>query len=100
MFNVTQDFVTGYLKLAGSNDSDVLAARKHELVQKQQPMKLISLFFIVIGGIMTITIIGALGGIPMLCIAGWVHARARSNIRTIEAAYQDHLSRIRAQPAA
>ncbi|MBP6796727.1 MAG: hypothetical protein KA124_01395 [Luteimonas sp.] len=92
MFTVTPDFVTGYLKLAGTPDPDVLAARKHELVQKQQPMKLISLWFVIVGAILTITIIFAIVGVPLLCIAGWVHARARKNVRTIEAAYQDFVS--------
>ncbi len=92
MLTVTPDFVAGYLKLAGSSDPDVLASRKHELVQKQQPMKVGSLVFIVIGTILTISIIGAIGGIPMLAAAGWVQWKARANLKTIEAAYADFLA--------
>lgn len=92
MFTVTPDFVTGYLKLAGSSDPDVLASRKHELAQKQQPMKLGSLVFIVLGAFLTITVIGAVAGIPMLAVAGWVHWKARNNLKTIETAYTDYLA--------
>lgn len=100
MFTVTADFVTGYLKQAGTRDADVLASRKHELVQKQQPMKFGSLWFIIVGAVLTITIIGAIVGVPILCIAGWVHAKARGNIRTIEAAYLEYVSLDVAQVAA
>jgi len=88
MFTVTPEFVTGYLKQAHSSDPDVLASRKQELVQKQQPMKIGSLVFIVIGAILTLSIIGAIGGLPMLAAASWVQWRARNNLKTIEAAYQ------------
>ena len=61
---------------------------QQELVQKQQPMKLGSLVFIVIGAILTISLIGAIAGLPMLIAASWVQWKARNNLKTIEAAYQ------------
>ena len=88
MLTVTPEFVTGYLKQAHSSDPDIMASRKQELVQKQQPMKLGSLVFIVIGAILTISLIGAIAGLPMLIAASWVQWKARNNLKTIEAAYQ------------
>lgn len=92
MLTVTPDFVAGYLKLAGSSDPDVLASRKHELVQKQQPLKLGSLAFIVIGAILTLSIIGTIPGLPMLIAAGWVQWKVRGNLKTIDAAYDAFLA--------
>lgn len=92
MLTVTPDFVAGYLKQAGSSDAQVLASRKQELVQKQQPMKLGSLIFIIIGAIMTITIIGAIAGVPMLAAAGWVQWKARTNLKTIDEAFDAFMS--------
>lgn len=88
MLTVTPEFVTGYLKQANSADPDILESRKQELVQKQQPMKLGSLVFIVLGAILTISLIGAIAGLPMLLAAGWVQWKARTNLKTIESAYQ------------
>ncbi|HRN62898.1 MAG TPA: DUF5362 family protein [Luteimonas sp.] len=100
MFTVTPDFVTGYLKLAGNNDPDVLAARKSELIRQQSPMKYFAIVLIVLGTMMTLTIIGAIGGIPVLCTGGWLLSRVKSNVRLIEEASQDYINRLSAHVAA
>lgn len=87
MITVTPEFASGYLKQAGSSDPDILQSRRQELVQKQQPMKLGSLLFIVLGAILTLSVIGAVLGLPMLAAAGWVQWRARANLKAIDAAY-------------
>lgn len=94
MFNVTHDYVVGQLKLLGSQDRQVLESCRQQLVQQQQPMKLGSLGFLILGGVLTITIIGALVGVPMLVIAGWVQWKARANIATIDAASQAYLAHL------
>lgn len=99
MFTVTPDFVTGYLKLASSNDPDVLASRKSELIRQQNPMKYFAIVLIVFGSIMVLTIIGAIGGIPVLCVGGWLWSRVKSNVRLIEEASQDYIARLSAHVA-
>ena len=88
MFTVTPDYVTGFILQAGSGNPVVLEARRQDLMRRQQPAKIGSLAFIVIGGIMTVTIIGAIVGLPMLAIAGWVHWKVRGNLRVIDEAYR------------
>ena len=99
MFTVTPDFVTGYMKLAGNNDPDVLASRRSELIRQQGPMKYFAIALIVLGSIMTLTIIGAIGGIPVLCVGGWLLSRVKSNVRLIEEASQDYINRLSSQVA-
>lgn len=88
MISLTPEFVTGYLRQAGSSDPTALESRRQELIQRQQPMRLGSLAFIVLGAILTISIIGAILGLPMLAISGWVHWKARTNLQTIDAAWR------------
>lgn len=92
MFTVTPDYVAGQLKQLSSQDPQVLESRRQELIQTQQPMKLGSLVFLVIGGILTITIIGAIVGLPMLAAAGFVQWKARSNLKVIDEAFQSFVA--------
>lgn len=92
MLTVTPEFVTGYLKQAHSSDPDILQSRRQELMQQQQPMKLGSLVFIVIGAILTLSVIGTIVGLPMLVAASWVQWKARSNLKTIDTAYESLLA--------
>lgn len=88
MLSLTPEYASGYIAQAGTGNPVVLEARRQELLQRQQPAKIGSLAFLVIGGILTITIIGAILGIPMLAIAGWVQWKVRGNLRVIDDAYR------------
>lgn len=92
MLTVTPEFVTGFLKQADTADADILEARKQTLIQQQQPMKLGSLVFLVIGALLTLSIIGAIPGLPMLAIAGWVQWKARGNLKVIHEAFDAYVS--------
>ncbi|MCW5580101.1 MAG: hypothetical protein KIS72_01995 [Luteimonas sp.] len=94
MLTVTPDYVTGYLKLGGSNESDVLVARRDELIRQQKPMKYISIAAIVFGSVLTLTIVGAIAGIAALCIGGWLLSRVKSNVRLIEEVCEDYIARL------
>ncbi len=41
---------------------------------------------------MTISVIGAFVGLPMLAIAGWVQWKARTNLKVIDGAYREFVS--------
>ncbi|MDH7453416.1 hypothetical protein QF205_10095 [Luteimonas composti] len=88
MLSLTPEYASGYITQAGTANPVVLEARRQELLQRQQPAKIGSLAFLAIGGLLTITIIGAILGIPMLAIAGWVHWKVRGNLKVIDDAYQ------------
>lgn len=92
MLTVTHDFVIGQLKALASQDPQVLESRRQQLIQQQQPLKLGSLAFLIIGAIMTISVIGAFVGLPMLAIAGWVQWKARANLKVIDGAYREFTS--------
>jgi len=92
MLTVTHDFVIGQLKALASQDPQVLESRRQQLIQQQQPLKLGSLAFLIIGAIMTISVIGAIVGLPMLAIAGWVQWKARTNLKVIDGAYREFTS--------
>ncbi len=44
------------------------------------------------GGLMTITIIMAIVGIPFLIFGWWMRRRAVSNIKTVEAVYAEYIA--------
>ena len=46
----------------------------------------------VCGGVLTITIIGAILGIPLLILGWFMRSRGVSNIATVEAAYAEYIA--------
>ncbi|CAN5253233.1 hypothetical protein BH10PSE17_BH10PSE17_16840 [soil metagenome] len=90
MFSLDKQQVIGHLKSTASNDGDILAARKGELVAEQKKYKMIGLVPIIAGTCMTLTIIGAIVGIPALILGFWVRSRGNKNIKLIEATYAEY----------
>ncbi len=68
-------------------------------MQRLQPARIGSLAFLVIGGILTVTIIGAILGIPMLAVAGWVHWKVRNSLKMIDESYRALASAPAGRPA-
>ena len=99
MLNLTPEYVTGFITQAGTGNPVVLESRRQELVQRLQPAKIGSLAFLVIGGILTVTIIGAILGIPMMAVAGWVHWKVRNGLKVIDEAYRALASAPAGRPA-
>jgi hypothetical protein len=86
--------VIGALKATGSSDADVLFARKEELLADTRRMKLLGVFPFIVGIAMSLTIIGAVVGIPIIFFGVWVRKRIRWNTQTAESALADYLSSI------
>ena len=82
--------VIGALKATGSSDPDVLYARKEELLVASKSMKLLGIAPIIVGVAMSLTIIGALVGIPAICFGFFVRKRIRTNIETAESALAEY----------
>jgi hypothetical protein len=84
--------VIGALKATGSSDPDVLFARKEELLAETRRVKMLGTVPLVIGGILTVTIVGAIVGIPMILFGVMMRKRIHKNMETADAAYAEYLS--------
>lgn len=94
--------VIGALKATGSSDPDVLYARKEELLAPSRSMKLLGIAPIIVGIAMSLTIIGAVVGIPAILFGFFIRKRIRTNIRTAESALSEYTAALqfKAQAAA
>lgn len=90
--------VIGALKATQSTDADVLFARKEELLAETKKMKLLGIVPIVMGAFMTITIIGAIVGIPVLIFGFWARGRINGNIRIADEAYTEYVNAVQPFP--
>ena len=84
--------VLGALKATGSTDRDVLFARKEELLRDSNRMRMLGIVPIVVGAVMTVSVIGAIVGLPMLAFGLWVRSRIRGNVRTAERGLERYLA--------
>ena len=92
LLRIDRQGVIGHLKTAGTRDPDVLYAHKTTLLQAVRFPKTVGTYLMILGVLLTLTILGAFLGIPLL-IAGWfVRRRGVKNIRTVEATYEEFLS--------
>jgi len=92
--------VLGALKATGSSDPDVLYARKEELLAESKRMKLLGIVPIIVGSVVSITIIGAVVGIPAIIFGVVMRKRIRQNIENAETGYAEYLKLIGARASA
>lgn len=83
--------VVGYLKDAGSRDPDVLHTHKTTLLSLGRFPKLAGIYVMVMGGLLTVTILGAVLGIPLLILGWWMWRRGKANLATVESGYAEFL---------
>lgn len=88
---------TGALKATGSSDPDILYARKEELLSETRKMKLLGSAPIVVGALVSLTIVGAVVGIPAMIFGFSMRGRMRRNIAAVDEAYTDYVSATAAQ---
>jgi len=79
--------VLGYFKEAGTRDPDVLHSHKTALIRLGRFPKLAGIYVMLLGALLTITILGAFIGIPALLLGFWMWRRGIANLRTIETVY-------------
>ena len=85
MLTVSQNQLVGALKATGSRDPDVLFAAKEATMAQQRQLKLIATVFMVLGGVLTASIIGAIVGVPMLGGAFWLRRVVSRNLEEADA---------------
>ena len=83
--------VLGYFKSAGSRDPDVLHTHKANLLAIGRFPKLAGIYVMVMGALLTITIVGSFLGIPLLVLGWWMRRRGVRNLEAIEVGYGEFL---------
>ena len=84
--------VIGELKTAGTKDPDVLHARKKTLLSYGKVPKMVGTYMMFLGVLLTITILGAILGIPLLLIGFWLRKRGIRNVATVEETFSEFVS--------
>ena len=92
---LTHQQVIGTLRATGSTDPDVLFAKKEELLSETKRLKLLGVVPLIVGTILTATLIGAIVGIPMLIVGFSVRRAYKHNIAITDAALAEYLQSIR-----
>ncbi len=91
---LTHQQVIGSLRSTNSTDRDVLFARKEDMLAETYRMKLLTIVPLIIGGILTLSIFGAIVGIPMIIFGYLVRKTYKSNIAVAESAFAEYLQSI------
>ena len=84
--------VIGILKQCESRDPDVLHAQRVQLETPAKHLKLLGVFCIGFGALLTLTVILSWIGIPFAIFGWWLRRFGRRNIETVEAAYTDFVA--------
>lgn len=86
--------VIGSLRSTGSTDPDVLFAKKEELLSETKRLKLLGVVPLIVGTILTVSIIGAIVGLPMLFVGVSVRRAIQHNNTVSNAAYHEYLQSV------
>jgi len=92
--------VIGTLRSTSSTDPDVLFAKKEELLVETKRLKMLGVIPLIAGTILTISLIGAIVGIPMLIVGFSVRKAYKHNIEVTDAALAEYLQTVRSTNAA
>jgi hypothetical protein len=95
---LTHQQVIGTLRATNSTDTDVLFAKKEELLSETKRLKLLGVVPIIVGAILTLTIIGAIVGVPMLLVGFSVRKAYNHNIALTDAALSEYLQSVQSSP--
>lgn len=84
--------VIGFLKAAGTHDPDVLGLHKQKLISPNKSLKLMGYVLMGFGGVLTITVVLAFFGIPLVILGLWLWWFTKKNIAVVEEAYSEYLA--------
>lgn len=82
-----RQMVIGELKSVGSRDPDVLHNARGKIQVVAAFPKNAGTYVMVMGTLMTITILGAFIGIPLLALGWWMRKRGKQNLEEVEAGW-------------
>ncbi|HLV26586.1 MAG TPA: hypothetical protein VKZ41_09750 [Gemmatimonadales bacterium] len=95
MITVPQQQLVGALKATGSSDPDVLFAAKEATMKVQRQLKLVATGFMLFGAVLTITLLGAPVGLPLLIGAYWLRRKVARNLADADATYGSYVAHAR-----
>jgi hypothetical protein len=81
--------VVGYFKSAGTRDPDVLHSQKSTLVTLGRFPKYAGIYVMVLGALLTVTILMSFLGIPALFLGWWMWRRGKRNLEAIEEGFAE-----------
>lgn len=99
MLSLDKQTVIGALKASGSKDPDVLYTTKKKLVEQCRGLRIYSWVPIISGVLLSLTIIGAFIGIPVLVLGIWLRMKTGKSMRIADDAYNEYLAAVGAQPS-
>ena len=82
--------VVGMFKATGATDRDILHAQKEKLLAPPKQLKLLGMIAMGAGVFFTITVVGAILGIPSILFGWWTWRFGASNIEVIESGYSEY----------
>lgn len=88
---VDRQMVMGFLKSTGSRDPDVLHAQKASLMSAARFPKMVGLYLMVLGGLLTVLILTAIIGVPMIALGWWLRGRGVKNVKVVEETYNEYV---------
>lgn len=82
--------VIGFLKSTGSRDRDVLYTQKRNLESAARFPKLAGVYLMILGGLLTLMILTAIIGVPLLVLGWWMRRRGVRNLEAVEAGFAEY----------
>ena len=82
-----EQIVVGMFKATGARDPDILHAQKEKLLAQPKQLKLLGIFCIAVGVVLTITVVLAIAGIPSIIFGWWTWRFGQKNVAAIEAGF-------------
>ena len=79
----------GFLKDAGSRDADVLHGQHAQLVSLAKFPKIAGVYLMIMGALLTVLILPAFLGIPLLILGWWTRRRGVRNLEVVDAAWTE-----------
>jgi Family of unknown function (DUF5362) len=95
---LTHQQIIGTLRATGSTDPDILFAKKEELLSETKRLRLLGVVPLIVGTILTISLIGAIVGIPMLLVGFSVRSAYKHNIALTDSALAEYLQVVQSAP--
>jgi Family of unknown function (DUF5362) len=80
------------LKSTGASDEDVLYAAKSEFAEPFRYQKIWGVCLVAFGVALSLTLIGALLGIPIAVVGLWIWRKGQRNLTVVDTAYSKYQS--------
>jgi hypothetical protein len=92
---VDQQTIFGMFKSSASHDPDVLYAQKETLLAPYKNLKRLAILSAAIGAFLTVTVVAAILGIPVVIGAWWLWRFQAKNSEAVETGYAQYLASVR-----